>query len=150
MAVTGKLVGHVEISAGPDVLHNLLRYKPHDISSISDCVHGCDLVSGQQGVVGSIICWNYTHDGKKQFGKEIIEEIDETNHKIVFKLIEGNVLEIYKAFKITFHVEPKDGKQLATWTFEFEKPHPSVPDPTSVMDLLCGIVKDMDVHACKP
>ena len=61
MALTGKLVGHVEISSHADVLHDLLRHKPNDIASISEPVHSCDLVSGQQGVVGSVICWNYTH-----------------------------------------------------------------------------------------
>ncbi|GJZ52327.1 ribonuclease H-like domain-containing protein [Tanacetum coccineum] len=64
MALTGKLVGHVEISSHADVLHDLLRHKPNDIASISEPVHSCDLVSGQHGVVGSVICWNYTH-GKR-------------------------------------------------------------------------------------
>ncbi|KAJ9554236.1 hypothetical protein OSB04_018281 [Centaurea solstitialis] len=48
------------------------------------------------------------------------------------------------------HVEPKqDGKQLGTWTFEFEKPNVSVPYPTVFMDYLCDIIKDMDNH-CIP
>nr|GEX85237.1 MLP-like protein 43 [Tanacetum cinerariifolium] len=148
MALTGKLVGHVEINSHADVLHDLLRHKPNDIASISEPVHGCDLVSGQQGAVGSVICWDYTHEGKKQSGKEIIEEIDETNHKIVFKYIEGHLLEMYKTLTVTFHVEPKDDKQLATWTLDYEKLDASIPDPTSVMDLLCGIIKDMYAHAC--
>lgn len=95
------------------------------------------------------LCWTYyIKDGKKQTGKEIIEEIDETNHKIVFKYIEGDLLERYKSLTITFHVEPKDDKQLATWTFDYEKLDASIPDPTHVMDLLCGILKDMYAHAC--
>ncbi|XP_076932990.1 MLP-like protein 43 [Bidens hawaiensis] len=147
MALTGKLTGHIEPNSGWDVLHDLIVHKPNNISSICpDSFHGCDLVSGQRGV-GSTICWNYTHDGKKKSSKQIIEAVDEINHKIVFKVIEGDLVGIYNNFTITFHVEPKDVvQQLATWTFEFEKPNASVPDPVSLMDLMCGIIKDMDVH----
>ncbi|GJR61338.1 copia protein [Tanacetum coccineum] len=44
---------------------------------------------------------------------------------------------MYKTLTITFHVEPKDDKQLAMWTFDYEKLDASIPDPTAVMDLLC-------------
>ncbi|GKB06413.1 MLP-like protein 43 [Tanacetum coccineum] len=43
-------------------------------------------------------------------------------------------------------VEPKGEGQVATWTFEFEKPDTSVPYPTSMMDYLCELVKDLDAH----
>nr|GEZ33867.1 bet v I domain-containing protein [Tanacetum cinerariifolium] len=64
----------------------------------------------------------------------------------MFKYIEGDLLEMYKTLTITFHVEPKDDKQLATWTFDYEKLDASIPDPTVVMDLLCGIIKDMSLE----
>ena len=88
-------------------------------------------------------------DGKRKTATEIIEAVDETNHTIVFKVIGGEVVEeIYTAFKLTFHVEPtQDGKQLGTCTFEFERPNVNVPYPTSLMDYLCGLIKDMDDHA---
>ncbi|KAJ9543515.1 hypothetical protein OSB04_023222 [Centaurea solstitialis] len=87
-----------------------------------------------------------TINGKKKFSKQIIEAVDETNHQIVFKLIGGELVEIYKTFTITFHVEPKGRKQLATWTFDFEKPNTNVPYPTAMMDYLCEMLADMDVH----
>lgn len=55
---------------------------------------------------------------------------------------------MYKAFTIIFHVEPKHDKQVATWTFEFEKPNTSVPYPTSMMDLLRSVIKDIDICQC--
>ena len=62
MALSGKLIGHVEISSGGKVLHDLLRHKPDDLSSICPTkVHGCDLLSGERGAVGSTIMWHYTH-----------------------------------------------------------------------------------------
>ncbi|PWA63983.1 START-like domain, Major latex protein domain protein [Artemisia annua] len=149
MALIGKVIGCVEISSGGKVLHDLLRHKPNDISTISPGkVHACDLLSGRRGAVGSTIVWHFTHDGKKQTAKEIIQEIDETNHKIVLKVIGGEfVEEIYKALTVTFHCETKDGKQMGIWTMEFERPNLSVPYPTSLMDYLCGLLVDMDCHA---
>ncbi|XP_076931744.1 MLP-like protein 43 [Bidens hawaiensis] len=151
MALTGTITGNVEISSGGKALHDLLRYTPNDLSSICPSkVHACNLLSGRIGAVRSTIVWHFTHDGKKYTATEEIEEIDEANHKIVFKVIGGELVEeIYKAFKITFHCEQKDGKQWGIFTMEFEKPDTSVPDPNSFMDYLCGIIKDMDDHASK-
>ncbi|XP_076912415.1 kirola-like [Bidens hawaiensis] len=142
MALSGKLIGYVEISKSGDVFHDLIRHKPHDLVAIvPDKVHDCELHEGERGAVGSVITWHYTHDGKRKFMKEIIESVNEENHMIVFKVIGGELDELYKSFTIIFHVEPKGDGQLATWTFEFERPDTSVPYPTSFMDYLCNIIK---------
>ncbi|KAI3720121.1 hypothetical protein L6452_21031 [Arctium lappa] len=147
MGLTGKLIMYLDISSRGDVFHDIFRHKPHEFASISpDKIHGCD-IDGERGAVGSVLCWNYTLDGKKQTAKELIEEIDETNHKIVLKVIEGDLLEdLYKSFKIIFHVEPKGDGQLAIWTLEFEKLNANVPYPTTFMDFLLDCTKEMDVH----
>ncbi|KAL8224398.1 hypothetical protein R6Q57_019873 [Mikania cordata] len=149
MALSGKLTGNVEISAGGKVLHDLLRHTPNDISSICPHkVHACDLQSGGKIDVGSTIVWHFTHDGKKKSSTELIEEIDEANHRVVKKLIAGDIIEgQYKSLTLTFHAEQKDGKQWGIWTMEFEKLNTSVPYPTSFMDYLCDIIKDMDDHS---
>ncbi|CAH1417017.1 unnamed protein product [Lactuca virosa] len=149
MALSGKLIGHVEISKKGDVFHDLFRHNPHQIVAISpDKVHDCELHAGERGVVGSTICWHYTHEGKKKTSKQIIEAVNEENHMIVFKIIGGDLVEeIYKTFTIILHVEQKGDGQVATWTFEFEKPDISTPYPTSLMDYLCNLVKDLDAHS---
>ncbi|KAI3744384.1 hypothetical protein L1987_57463 [Smallanthus sonchifolius] len=77
----------------------------------------------------------------------IIESVNEENHTIRFKVIGGEVVdELYKSFRHTFHVEPNGDRQVATWTFEFERPDTNVPYPTSVMDYLCNLVKDLDAN----
>ncbi|KAI3796127.1 hypothetical protein L1987_38791 [Smallanthus sonchifolius] len=148
MALSGKLIGYVEISKNGDVFHDLLRHKPHEmVEMVPDQVHDCELHEGERGAVGSVITWHYTHEGKKKFSKQIIESVNEENHTIRFKVIGGELVdELYKSFKHSFHVEPKGDRQVATWTFEFERPDTSVPWPTSVMDYLCNLVKDLDAH----
>ncbi|KAI7745222.1 hypothetical protein M8C21_029910 [Ambrosia artemisiifolia] len=148
MALSGKLIGYVEISNNADVFHDFFRRKPHEMAAIvPDKIHDCELHEGERGAVGSVICWQYTHDGKKKATKEIIESVNEENHTIVFNVIEGDLIDgLYKSFKIIWHVEPKGHEQLAIWTFEFEKLDTSVPYPTSFMDYLCNLVKDLDGH----
>ncbi|XP_024987465.1 kirola-like [Cynara cardunculus var. scolymus] len=148
MALIGKLIMHQDISSRGDLFHDLIRHRPNDIATISpDKLHGCDILEGERGAVGSIICWDYTQDGEKKCTKQIIEEVDETNHMIALKVIEGDLLgDLYKSFKVIFHVEPKGDGELAIWTLEFEKLNTCVPYPTSFMDYLLHLAIDMDAH----
>ncbi|KAL7597905.1 hypothetical protein Lser_V15G26314 [Lactuca serriola] len=85
MALSGKLIGYVEISKKGDVFHDLFRHNPHEIVAIApNKVHDCELHDGERGAVGSIISWHYTH---------IIEAVNEENHMAVFKVIGGDLVE---------------------------------------------------------
>ncbi|GMP59207.1 hypothetical protein CsSME_00022581 [Camellia sinensis var. sinensis] len=166
MGLTGKLVRQVEIMSDGDVFHELFRDKPHHISTMSaGNIHGVDLHEGDWGHVGSVISWNYTHDlnlflelgkflddvvdGKKKVGKEVVEAIDEENKSVTFKVIEGDLTELYKAFKVTVHVDTKGENNLVTWTFEYEKKSENVEDPNAWMDLIINVTKDIETHHLK-
>ena len=148
MALSGKVIGYVEISKTGDFFHDFLRLNPHKlVEATPDRVHDCELHEGEQGAPGSVFSWQYTHEGKKKTAKKIIEYVNEENHMIVYKIVGGELVdELYKSFKVTFHVEPKGDRRVATWTFEFERPDTSVPYPTSLMDYICDITKDLDAH----
>ncbi|KVH97649.1 kirola-like [Cynara cardunculus var. scolymus] len=147
MALTGKLIMYVDITSHGDIFHEMFRHRVHDLASISpDHFHGCE-IDGQPGAVGSIIFFNYTRDGKKLTAKSMLEEVDEKNHKVVFNVIEGDLVEeLYKSLKVIFHVEPKGDGQLAIWTLEFEKMNTNMPYPTSYMDFLLNVTTDLDSH----
>ncbi|KAK6157595.1 hypothetical protein DH2020_011843 [Rehmannia glutinosa] len=113
---------------------------------MSDHVHNCDLHEGEWGTVGSIISWNYTHDGKVRVTKEIIEAIDEEKKLVTFKVIEGDLTELYKNFKFIVHVDTSGEDNLVTWTLEYEKLNEDVPDPHTLMDYLLKVTKDIETH----
>ncbi|KAD1579685.1 hypothetical protein R6Q59_006665 [Mikania micrantha] len=146
MVVAGKMMMYVPINASGAVLHDIVTNRPNDIASmLPDKVHSCELVEGQWGQVGSVICWNFTYDGKREVIKQQIEEVNMENHKIVFNVLEARLVDnIYKSFKIIFHVEPKSDGKLAAVTFEFEKVNPRMPYPTAFMDYLCDVFKSVD------
>ncbi|CAA0840794.1 MLP-like protein 28 [Striga hermonthica] len=147
MGLTGKLIAAIEFEAGGDVFHQLFRHTPHHVSTASpDKVQGCDLIEGDFGHVGSIICWRYTHDGKEKTAKQLIKSIDEEKKLMEFKMLEGDLMEEYKDFIITIHVETKGHIDLVTWTLEYEMLDENVEHPISLLAYFIALTKDIETH----
>ncbi|KAL8471042.1 hypothetical protein ACS0TY_033566 [Phlomoides rotata] len=147
MGVSGKLVSTIDIKSDGDVFHEIFRERPHHISDMSpDYIKNVDLHDGEWGTVGSIIFWNYTHDGKECVAKEIIEGIDEEKKSVTFKVIEGDLLEVYDSFKLTVHVDTNRNDNMVTWTLEYVKKNEDAPDPQSLMDFCLAVTKDIETH----
>ncbi|RAL52087.1 unnamed protein product [Cuscuta campestris] len=146
MGLKGKLIAAVEFKAGGDVFHELFRHKPHDVSKASPTVHGCDLHEGEFGHVGSVICWRYNHDEKDKRAKQVVQKIDEEKKLIEFKMLEGDLMEEYKTFLITIHVETKEGVDLVTWTLEYEMLNDDVGHPISLLSYFINITKEIETH----
>ncbi|XP_071939860.1 kirola-like [Coffea arabica] len=143
MSLAGKLVNQIEIKSDGDVFHEIFRYRPHDISTMSPSnVQGCDLHGGDWGTVGSV-------NGKEKVAKVVIEAIDEAKKSITFKMIEGDLMEFYKTFIATVHVEALGQSCLVAWTIEYEKRSENVPDPNTLMELALNITKDIETHQLK-
>ncbi|KAJ9564001.1 hypothetical protein OSB04_009161 [Centaurea solstitialis] len=147
MGLNGKLVNHITIKSDGDVFHEMFRYKPHKISDICPRrIQGVDLHDGEWGTIGSIISWNYFHDGKAKVTKEVIEAIDEEKKSVCFKVVEGDLMEAYKSFFITVHVDTKGEDSLVTWSFEYEKLNEKVEDPNTLMEFCLDLTKDIETH----
>ncbi|XP_047309675.1 kirola-like [Impatiens glandulifera] len=143
-----KLVNQVEIKSDGDVFHEIFRQRPHHISTMSpSLIQNVDIHDGHDwGTVGSIIYWNFTHDGKEKVAKEIIREIDEEKKLVKYEVLEGDIKEHYKTFFVTVHVDTEGENNLVTWTFEYEKMNADVEDPTSLMDFCIAVSKDIETH----
>ncbi|EYU29497.1 hypothetical protein MIMGU_mgv1a021619mg [Erythranthe guttata] len=147
MGLTGKLVSETNIKSDGDVFHEIFRHRPHHISDMSpDHIQGVDLHDGKWGTVGSQIFWNYTHEGKKKVAKNIIEAIDEEKKSVTFKVTEGDLMELYKEFKLVVHVDTSGEDNVVTWTLEYEKLSEDVSDPHTLMDLCVSMTKDIESH----
>uniref|UniRef100_A0A2P2QA31 Uncharacterized protein MANES_15G130300 n=1 Tax=Rhizophora mucronata TaxID=61149 RepID=A0A2P2QA31_RHIMU len=149
MTLSGKLEGDVEIKAPAALFHDVLSCRPHHLNNMApDKIHGCELHKGEWGKVGTVICWDYTHDGVKKVAKDVIEAIDDQKLSTTFKLVEGDLLKEYKDFKIIVQATPKpDGQgSLVHWTLEYEKLDPNDPDPTSLLEFCINTSKDIEAH----
>ncbi|CAA2959398.1 kirola-like [Olea europaea subsp. europaea] len=150
MGLKGKLTAQKEIKAGGDVFHELFRYKPQQIPNISPTtIQGCDLHEGEWGNVGSVYFWKYTIDGKQEVAKEVIESIDEEKKSMTFKVVEGDQMKLYKAFKVGFHVETHGGIDLVTCTLEYEKLNDDIEEPLLVLGFVIKLAKDVEAQHLK-
>jgi hypothetical protein len=148
--VDGKLVKQINIKSDGDVFHEIFRDRPYHLSTMSPTnIQNCDLHEGDWGTVGSVICFSYFHDGKDRVAKEIIEAIDEGKKSVTFKVIEGDLLEQYKNFTVTVHVDTSGEDNLVTWTFDYEKLDKDVPEPNTLMDFCLNLTKDIETHHLK-
>jgi len=143
----GKVEADVEIKASPEKFHEILGGRPHHISNVCpDKIQGCALHEGDWGTEGSVIYWDYVHDGQAKVAKEKIEAIDETNKSITFKVIEGDLLKEYKSFKIFVQASPKGEGSLVHWSMEYEKLKEDVPEPKTLLQFAVDMSKDIDGH----
>ncbi|XP_062146193.1 MLP-like protein 31 [Alnus glutinosa] len=147
MTLFGKVEGDVEIKAPAEKFHEIFSGRPHHISNVTpEKIQGCALHEGDWGVEGSVIYWNYVHDGEAKAAKEKIVAIDDTNKSITFKVIEGDLLKEYKDFVIVVQATPKGEGNLVHWTMEYEKLKDDIPEPNSLLQFLIDVSKDIDAH----
>ncbi|XP_050372026.1 MLP-like protein 34 [Argentina anserina] len=149
MALTGKVETDVHIKSSAAKFHDMFTHKPHHISNVSGSnIQGCDLHEGDWGTVGTIVCWNYVHDGKACVAKEKIEAIDAEKNLVTFRVLEGDLMDHYKSFVITLQANPKDEVEGCTvhWTMEYEKHHGDITDPHTLLQLAVEVSNDIDAH----
>ncbi|KAK4415467.1 MLP-like protein 43 [Sesamum alatum] len=148
MGLRGKMVAAIEFKAGGDVFHELFTNKPHHVSTMSpDKIQGCELHEGDEfGKVGSVVRWTYTEGGKKKTAKQVIEAIDDEKKITVRRMLEGDLMEEYKEFVISLHVETKGDIDLVTYTLEYEMPNEDVGHPISFLSFLIDLTKDLEAH----
>ncbi|KAL7609077.1 hypothetical protein Lser_V15G11677 [Lactuca serriola] len=149
MAMTTKTV-QIKIKSDGDVFHELWKANPHEVPTITPTtIQNCQSHEGDVGTVGSVLFWNYFHDGKDRVAKTLIQEIDEGKKSVTFKVLEGDLLELYKTFVIHVHVDTHGLNNLVTWTVEYEKLSPDVPDPDTLMEFYKKVTKDIETHHLK-
>ena len=85
-------------------------------------------------------------DGKVKKAKQVIQLIDEEKKLIQFKVIEGDLLELYKDIVMTSHIETKDDIDLVTSTFEYEMLNEDVEHPISTLSMLIDLIKAIETH----
>ncbi|XP_038892969.1 MLP-like protein 31 [Benincasa hispida] len=147
MSLAGKVEAHVEMKAPASKLHEIITKRPHHISNVSgDKIQGCRLHQGDWGQVGSIIYWNYFHDGEAKVAKHLVEAVDEEKNMIIFKVLEADLLKHYKNFRFIIQITPKGKGSVAHCTLEYEKLHGKIPDSHSMLKLCEEVCKDLDAH----
>ncbi|KAL9280894.1 unnamed protein product [Arabidopsis thaliana] len=145
----GEVEVEVDIKSPAEKFYHVYVGRPdHVAKATSSKVQACDLLEGEWGTIGSIVNWNYVYAGKAKVAKERIELVEPEKKLIKFRVIEGDVLDVYKNFLITIKVTTKDGGvgSVAKWHLEYEKNDENVPDPENFLPFLAEMTKEIDEH----
>ncbi|XP_062109595.1 MLP-like protein 31 [Humulus lupulus] len=148
-SLCGKMEIDIESNTSPHKFHEMLKHRPHHIPGASgDLIQGCELHEGEWGKEGSVVYWNYFHEGKPKVAKEVVEDIDDENNSITYRVIEGDLLEHYKTFKFVIQANPKkEGEgSIVNWTIHYEKLHDEIIDPHTMVEFVHELTKYLDTH----
>ncbi|KAF3954256.1 hypothetical protein CMV_020376 [Castanea mollissima] len=147
MSLFEKVEAEVEIKASAKRFHEVNSKRVAEVPKLSpNFIQSVDLLEGEWGKEGSVMCWYFVFDGKAVMSKEVIETIDDKNHLVTFKVIGGILKEMYKSFKFIIQATPKGEGSLVHWTLEYEKLNADDPDASSMLQFAVGQSKDIDAH----
>ncbi|KAG6599893.1 MLP-like protein 31 [Cucurbita moschata] len=147
MSGYGKLQADIEIKSPASKFHEMFCKRPYHVTNASgDKIQGCELHKGEWGQAGSIICWNYFHDGKAKVAKQLVEAVDADENLVVLRMIEGDLLKDHKNFKFTIQATPKGRGSVIHWTLEYEKLHKDIPESYTMLEFVVEMSKDIDAH----
>ncbi|KAK6779714.1 hypothetical protein RDI58_021898 [Solanum bulbocastanum] len=142
MVLKGKLISETEIKGCKDLFHEMFCEKPHHLPNlVPQTIQAVDLHERDWSTVGSVVNWNYTIEGDEKVVKVIIDEINKEKRLVTFKAFEGHLIEEYKAFKATIHIENEGDINLVIWTIEYGKQNEDIPEPFSYLQLATNITK---------
>ncbi|CAI9091553.1 OLC1v1026613C1 [Oldenlandia corymbosa var. corymbosa] len=145
------MTSSIEINLDGDVLHEIFRDRPHNLATICPSfVEGFELHDGEWGKAGTVFFFKFNHDGQKLTAKEVVEAIDDAKKSMTTRVIEGDILALYKTFVISYEVDQVgENKHLVTWTFQYEKVNESIPEPDSLMDFCLNATKEIEAYHLK-
>ncbi|PWA55802.1 hypothetical protein CTI12_AA395780 [Artemisia annua] len=69
-------------------------------------------------------------------------------HRLL-RVLEGEIMQIYKRIAANVRADQNGGNCLVTWTVEYEKINEDVPDPDSIIDIAYNLTKDIETHHLK-
>ncbi|KEH19271.1 putative START-like domain-containing protein [Medicago truncatula] len=150
MVLAGKLITELGIKSPGEKFFKLFASELHEVHKVCERVHHAKLHEGEDWHHNdSVKHWTYVIDGEVHTCNEQVEEVDEQNKKITFKLFGGDI-ENYKVFKLILEVIIKDnGTSALRWTIDYEKNNENVDTPNGWMDYLSKSTRDIDGHLVK-
>ncbi|CAN4124952.1 unnamed protein product [Withania somnifera] len=142
----GNLIASIEVKCGGHLFHDIFHTDTHHIPNICPGkINHFEIHEGGTIKVGSIVSWKYNDDGKDKILKQVIESVDPQKKSITWKVIGGDLLELYNSFTSITSFD----HQWATWTFVYEKKTEETPEPLDLLGFLLDVTRDIEGHLLK-
>ncbi|CAK8561222.1 unnamed protein product [Lathyrus sativus] len=152
MVLAGKLITELGIKTPADKFYKLFASELHEVQNLSERIHEGKLHEGEDWHHSDTVKhWTIVIDGEVHTCNESIEEVDDENKKITFKLFGGDI-DNFTVFKVILEVINKaDGTAAAAvrWTVDYVKNNEEVDTPNGWTDYLSKTTRDIDGHLLK-
>ncbi|CAK8561232.1 unnamed protein product [Lathyrus sativus] len=151
MVLAGKLITELGIKTPADKFFKLYASELHEVQNHCERIHEAKLHEGEEWHdTDTVKHWTYVVDGEVHTCHETIEEIDQQNKRITWKLFGGDIDKHYKVFKLILEVSDKaDGTAVVKWTVEYVKLSEDINPPNGWMDFVCQCTRDIDANLVK-
>ncbi|GMJ04447.1 MLP-like protein 34 [Hibiscus trionum] len=145
MAQIRKMDCQVVIKSSAGKFYDAFRTKTRFLPKMSNgLIVDVKLLEGDWNNVVSVRLWSYVFEGKSQMVKDIFEEAEEENKRMVFKLVDGDFLHFYDRWRNILSIAPIGEGSLVKWTMEFEKRNEDIPDPVAAS--MIALTKNIDAY----
>ena len=81
--------------------------------------------------------------------KERVEQMDQEKRSVSYKLIEGELLSLFKTFSCSFQVVPSGDACTVKWSVEYEKANDEVLEPNLIAEMAMKTFGDFDEYLLK-
>ncbi|GJN27341.1 hypothetical protein PR202_gb15357 [Eleusine coracana subsp. coracana] len=153
MASKAELV--VEVKSPADKLWAALRDSTELFPKIfPEQYKSIETVEGDGKSAGTVRLLKYTEGVPMlTFAKEKVELADDENKVVSYSVVDGELVNYYKNFKITLKVVPTtkegDAGAVVNWSMEFDKASDQVPDPDVIKETAAKTFHDLDDYLLK-
>ncbi|KAL0701415.1 hypothetical protein Bca4012_057537 [Brassica carinata] len=150
--LVGKVEADLENKASAGKFHHMFAGRQGEwLKATPGKIKSCELLEGDWGKLGSVVIWNYVHNGEAAMTKKRVEAVDPENNLIKFMIVEGDVMKDYKSFVSTVQATPKLGEpgSVVNWHMEYEKISEDAGHPETILQLAVEISKDIDEYLLK-
>uniref|UniRef100_M0ZSZ5 Sn-1 protein n=2 Tax=Solanum tuberosum TaxID=4113 RepID=M0ZSZ5_SOLTU len=131
------------MNCGGGSIFDIFHTSTHQVPNISPrTIAHFEIHKGETVKTGSIVSWKYIEAGQDKYMKHLIEAIDPHKKLIKWKVIEGDLLELYNYFDYTTSCD----HQWTTWTIEYEKKTEDTPEPLIHFGNILDMTKDIEGH----
>ncbi|XP_028798322.1 MLP-like protein 34 isoform X2 [Neltuma alba] len=146
MSVVSSLEADLELNTSAVKFLEIFSTRIYELLTISpEIIQSIEIVEGEWGTSGFVFLSHYTL--LAQVAKLVVESINLVDLSMTFRVIEGDLLDVYNSFMVYLKLTPNllSGSVLH-WTFEYEKPSSDTADPTSLMETAIQVSKDVDAY----
>ncbi|GFP78837.1 mlp-like protein 31 [Phtheirospermum japonicum] len=148
MAQLAKIEAKADIKCPPAKVYDFFKYDMNKfIDMFPQIFKSAQLLEGEEGQAGNVKLFEYVLGcidgvGKRMSVKVKSEAINDGERSITFRVIEGDVLELYTSFAAKVTVTGGS----VSWHIEFEKANDSAPNPDNYAALAVEITKGLDLY----